>query len=504
MSDPAARNRAIDFLGMLGDFFGAAAAAASVPTSPLNPALKSALAGLAPTAEAFSALAESYRQGAEVPSAIADALESVWGNYTGLQVANNALAALRPVLLVQFGITLSPLAAFIITAFLAYAASDLYGHIFSSLTDVLLYNKKDPLILDLDGDGIETVALEGSSVHFDYDGDGFAERTGWAAADDGILAFDANGNGVVDGMHELFGSPTQDGFEVLETLDSNNDGTIDAADARFTDLRVWRDLDQDGVTDAGELMTLAEAGVASISLTRTDVAGTTNGHDIGFGGSFTRTDGSTGTAQTIYFATDRQDTIDPTPAGFVPAEGVEALPLLPGSGTIFSMAYALSNDATLRADWTALTDSAATLSATDLHAAFESLMLRWAGVDTLDPTSRGYYVDARHLAFVEAYFGDTYQEQTLLTGEISTVPTTVVLYPRGEGRRGCCPHTASPPLCGDRSGARGPRSPSWRVPTRLRRAGRDARGHPLCHPPLSLPYQGEGPRRASSSTTSSL
>lgn len=68
------------------------------------------------------------------------------------------------------------------------------------------------------------------------------------------------------------------------------------ADARFTDLRVWRDLDQDGVTDAGELMTLAEAGVASISLTRTDVAGTTNGHDIGFGGTFTRTDGSTGTA----------------------------------------------------------------------------------------------------------------------------------------------------------------------------------------------------------------
>jgi hypothetical protein len=57
---------------------------------------------------------------------------------------------------------------------------------------------RDPLILDLDGDGVEVSPLLGSTTYFDYDQDGFAERTGWVAPDDGILAIDDNGNGLVD------------------------------------------------------------------------------------------------------------------------------------------------------------------------------------------------------------------------------------------------------------------------------------------------------------------
>ncbi|QND66706.1 hypothetical protein HB777_24225 [Mesorhizobium loti] len=119
-----------------------------------------------------------------------------------------------------------------------------------------LFNIFHDLVLDLDGDGVELSPLAGSTVHFDYDGDGFAERTGWVSADDGILVVDANRNGVVDGVSELFGSSTQDGFAVLETFDTNGDGKIDASDAVFSTLRVWQDLDQDGVSDAGEMMTL--------------------------------------------------------------------------------------------------------------------------------------------------------------------------------------------------------------------------------------------------------
>lgn len=39
---------------------------------------------------------------------------------------------------------------------------------------------------------------------------------------------------------------------MLETYDTFADGVIDAKDAAFGTLRIWRDLDQDGVTDAGE------------------------------------------------------------------------------------------------------------------------------------------------------------------------------------------------------------------------------------------------------------
>ena len=115
------------------------------------------------------------------------------------------------------------------------------------------------------------------------------------------------------GAAELFGSPGLDGFEVLETLDTNGDGLIDVNDEEFAKLRVWQDLDSDGVSDEGELITLAEADIAAIELTRTAVNGTNNGHGVGFEAHFIRADASTGTAQTIYFQTDRQDTADPTP-----------------------------------------------------------------------------------------------------------------------------------------------------------------------------------------------
>ena len=98
-------------------------------------------------------------------------------------------------------------------------------------------------------------------------------------------------------------------------------------------------VDQDGITDAGELKRFTESGITSTALTRTDVTGTNQGNDRGFQGGFTRTNGTTGTAETIYFATDRRDTrVDPTP-GFTLAAGVDKLPQLPGSGQIISIAW---------------------------------------------------------------------------------------------------------------------------------------------------------------------
>ena len=89
--------------------------------------------------------------------------------------------------------------------------------------------------------------------------------------------------------------------------------------------------------DQGELQTLAQAGIASVSLTRTDIKGTNQGHTIGFGAAFTRLDGTTGAAQTIYFEVDRQHTQDNTPP-FTPAQGLDALPMLPGSGRVDRLA----------------------------------------------------------------------------------------------------------------------------------------------------------------------
>lgn len=50
--------------------------------------------------------------------------------------------------------------------------------------------RTDPLVLDLDNDGIETIGINGTAVVFDHDGDGIKTGTGWVASDDGLLVMD--------------------------------------------------------------------------------------------------------------------------------------------------------------------------------------------------------------------------------------------------------------------------------------------------------------------------
>ena len=137
------------------------------------------------------------------------------------------------------------------------------------------YHQVDPLSLDLDGDGIETVKIEGlDSVLFDHDADGIRTATGWIAADDGLLVLDRNGNGLIDSGRELFGDNTllkdgslaSSGFAALAEFDENQDGKIDAQDAVYAQLRVWRDMNQDGISQADELFSLEALGIQSLDL----------------------------------------------------------------------------------------------------------------------------------------------------------------------------------------------------------------------------------------------
>ena len=116
--------------------------------------------------------------------------------------------------------------------------------------------RRDPLTLDLDGDGIETTVQSGwKGVLFDHNNNGQKTGTGWLSADDGFLVLDKNSNGKIDNGTELFGDNTllsdgttaSDGFAALADLDSNEDGLIDAGDTAYASLRVWQDKNQDGI-----------------------------------------------------------------------------------------------------------------------------------------------------------------------------------------------------------------------------------------------------------------
>lgn len=49
-----------------------------------------------------------------------------------------------------------------------------------------------PLVIDLDGDGLETISLE-NGVYFDHENTGFRIKSGWVEPNEGILVRDLNG-----------------------------------------------------------------------------------------------------------------------------------------------------------------------------------------------------------------------------------------------------------------------------------------------------------------------
>lgn len=166
-----------------------------------------------------------------------------------------------------------------------------------------------PIVLDLDGDGLELVSRLESDVYIDVDGDGILDRTGWVAPDDGLLALDRNGDGIVTDVGEISFAQDVSGavsdLEGLRAFDTDSDGFIDADDERFEDFRVWRDLNQDGISQTEELQTLTQAGIAFVNLMLNltgDTAEEGDDNVIYATGEFIRDDGSVGTLGDVAFS----------------------------------------------------------------------------------------------------------------------------------------------------------------------------------------------------------
>jgi hypothetical protein len=138
--------------------------------------------------------------------------------------------------------------------------------------------RRDPLAIDLDHDGIETIGITTTPVFFDHDGDGMRTPTGWLQGDD---------SGA-----ELFGTDTLksddqlalSGFDALRDLDSDGNGLLNANDTAFAQLQLWQDRNQDGLSQADELASLAHHGITAI-----DGFGLPTDVDLGNGNRVTAT-----------------------------------------------------------------------------------------------------------------------------------------------------------------------------------------------------------------------
>ena len=133
-----------------------------------------------------------------------------------------------------------------------------------------------PLVLRFDQRPVEMIAHEATPMAtFDISvRPGSCITTDWPSAATPWLVVDLDGNGSIDSGHELFGSGSRlangrhadHGFAALAEFDSNGDGSVDASDARFGELMLWRDWDADRLSTPDELEPLANSGVERLAV----------------------------------------------------------------------------------------------------------------------------------------------------------------------------------------------------------------------------------------------
>ena len=318
-----------------------------------------------------------------------------------------------------------------------------------------------PLLLDLDGDGVEA----GGIAYFDHAGDGFKELSRWVGADDAVLVRDLDGNGKIDGGHEIFGDQTMlsgggkaaDGFVALADLDSNGDGAVDSSDRDWSSLRlmVWSDSDGDGEKDSLVLQTLATHGINSLGTT-----GATSDHVDAYGnehrlvGSFTKSDGTAGVMSDVWLRVNNHFTVYDNTSIPDHSDEISALPDIVASGRVHDLRDAMALDASgsLAPPWYGDSRNE-TRTLGQLVKAFkdesdvavrdtlaESILLRWSGAEgavasdfwqgrsslssysdltaMYAPDSTTPFVGPRQIAVIEAFQGfqwlpnDTYRNPT--------------------------------------------------------------------------------------------
>jgi Ca2+-binding RTX toxin-like protein len=263
-----------------------------------------------------------------------------------------------------------------------------------------------PLVIDLSsghtGITLTTFNAATTATFYDIEGTGFAQQTAWTSGDTGFLVREN-----IDGSISLFGSTTVDGFAKLAALDSNSDLKIDSHDSAWSSLAVWVDANGNGVVDSGELQSLASAGLASIDLASvapsTDVI---DGNQISHTSTVTFTDGDTAEIGDAWFVHSTVNTV--LNGSYNLDLDTLFLPDLRGYGTVADLDVAMSQDSTLKTDVSDFASGFTLDSLADpstLTSDITSILYQWAGVESVDPASRGTNVNAQDLESLEHFFG---------------------------------------------------------------------------------------------------
>ncbi|MBN2751299.1 MAG: calcium-binding protein [Rhodospirillaceae bacterium] len=164
----------------------------------------------------------------------------------------------------------------------------------------------DPLLLDLNRDNkVLVTGFLTSGATYDVDGDGVREPIGWVTGGDGIFAYDADGDGLIQNGNEInftgYVDGAQSNIQGLKYFDSNADGILDANDTEWPKFKVWLDANSDGVSDSAEVRSLPDVGISSVSLASDGVSYRVGNNAVLGQGQFTWSDGAVGKSADVSF-----------------------------------------------------------------------------------------------------------------------------------------------------------------------------------------------------------
>ncbi len=290
---------------------------------------------------------------------------------------------------------------------------------FQAAINTALRRLIDPLVVDMDGDGIELTARADSNVVFDMDGDGVKEWTGWIGKDDAFLVIDENLNGKVDSITELIGDQGRSGFTELSTYDSNGDQTINSSDAIWPKLLLWRDSNSNGTTNTGELLTLTAGDIKSVDLHYTTVNFTAEGNRIHESSIFEKISGGVGALVDAWL--DVSNVAQPLGALTTGNVTVDMLPNIRNYGDVTTLRKEMVNDTAL----TTLVNTVVNLQPDQLagiKGQTEQILFRWANTNDVAVDSRGVNFDGRVLATLEKFLGTPYAVNANPNPTVQAVP----------------------------------------------------------------------------------
>ncbi len=126
-----------------------------------------------------------------------------------------------------------------------------------------------PIAIPLrDGLNLQQIHNRQANVTFDADGSGQARGWSWISANAGWLVYDAGNSGKITSALQLFGNVSfwlsfDNGYQALQSLDDDRNGVLTGDELKG--LAIWHDVNSNGVSDLGEVQSLAKWNITVLS-----------------------------------------------------------------------------------------------------------------------------------------------------------------------------------------------------------------------------------------------